>query len=81
MRTLVCIRHLQVGDRHFAHGEELPPQLLPQEAIDLHLDRKELVAYDSDERRSLYRLFSQFSGCSETERLSNEENATLALMD
>jgi hypothetical protein len=77
--TLVVIRHLQVGSQQFGHGSELPPDLLPREAIDLHLDRKQLIEYDSNERRSLYRLLHRFSGCSETERLSNEELAACAL--
>jgi hypothetical protein len=81
VKTLVVIRHLQVGDRRFHHGDELPPDLLPLAAVNLHLDRKELVEYDADERRSLYRLFSSFSGCSETERLSNQELAALALTE
>jgi hypothetical protein len=79
MTTLVVIRSLQVGDRRFAHGEQLPPGLLPKEAIDLHLDRKELVAYDSDERRSLHRLLHHFSGCSESEQLTPEERSALCL--
>jgi hypothetical protein len=79
MRTLIVIRHLQIGDRQFHHGEELPCDLLPQEAIDLHLDRKELAEYSSDERRSLHRILHRFSGCSQTERLSNQELAACAL--
>ena len=79
MRTLIVIRHLQVGDRVFVHGAELPPDLLPREVIDVHLDHKLLIEYDSSERRSLYRLLHHFSGCSETERLSNEELTACAL--
>jgi len=79
MTTLVVIRHLQIGDRVFSHGSELPPDLLPQEAVDLHIDRKELAEFDVCERRSIYRLLHRFSGCSETERLSNEETQQLAL--
>jgi hypothetical protein len=77
--TLVVIRHLQIGDRVFHHGDELPPDALPQEAIDLHLDLKQLVELDANERRSIYRLLHRFSGCSEKERLSNEETAVCAL--
>lgn len=79
MKTLVVIHSLQVGDQQFRHGEELPPDLLPREAIDLHLDRKQLAEYDASERRSLYRLLHYFSGCSEVERLSNQEYAACAL--
>jgi hypothetical protein len=75
--TLVVIRHLQIGDRQFHHGDELPPDLLPQEAVDAHLDRKELD--DSTERRSVYRLLHRFSGCSETERLTTDELIALTL--
>ena len=77
MRTLVLIRHLQVGDRQFYPGDELPPCLLPPQVIDAHLDRKELD--DRSERRSIYRLLHRFSRCSETERLSTEEQAACAL--
>jgi hypothetical protein len=79
MKTLVIIRYLQVGDHIFHHGDELPHGLLPREAIDLHLDRKQLIEYDSAERRSLYRLFHRFSGCTETDRLSTEEGVGCTL--
>lgn len=79
MKTFVVIGHLQVDDRQFNHGEELPPDLLPRETIDVHLDRKELVECDANERRSLYRLLHHFSGCSTKERLSNQEQAALTL--
>ena len=80
MKTLVVLRSLQIGDQLLLHGEELPPDLLPREAIDLHLDRRQLVEFGSIERRSLYRLLHHFSGCSATtERLSAEENASCAL--
>jgi hypothetical protein len=73
MKTLVVLGHLQVGDQLFKHGEELPPDLLPVEAINLHLDHRQLVEYDSNERRSLYRLFAPFSGAKEQEQLAKEE--------
>jgi hypothetical protein len=79
MKTLVVIHHLQVGDQQFLHGAELPPDLLPREAIDLHLDRKQLVEYDANERRSLHRLLHHFSGCSQIERASTDEHAAFAL--
>ena len=79
MRTLIVLRYLQVGDLQFRHGEELPPNLLPQEAVDLHLDRRELVEYDANERRSLYRLLHHFTDCAESERLGNPELAEYAL--
>ena len=79
MKTLVVLGHLQVGDRQFYHGAELPPDLLPREAVDLHLDNKQLIEYDASERRSLYRLLHRFSGCSVSERLSDSELTQLAL--
>jgi hypothetical protein len=79
MKTLVLLRHLQIDDRQLYHGEELPPDLLPPEAIDLHFDKKEIAEYDSAERRSLYRFFHHFTGASEKERLSAEEYAAYAL--
>lgn len=79
MKTLVVVRHLQVGERQFKHGDELPPGLLPSEATDLHLDRKELVEYDSADRRSLHRLFAPFFGCNEHEQLTKEEHQELCL--
>ena len=79
MTTLVVIRHAQVGSRHFAHGEELEPGLIPQEVVDQWLDNKWLIELDSTQRRSLYRLFAPFSGCKEREHLTNEEKEQLCL--
>ena len=79
MKTLVVIRHLQIGERQFHHGEELPPDLLPPEAVDWHVDQKQLIEYDSSERRSLHRLLHRFSGCSEIERMSTVELTACAL--
>jgi hypothetical protein len=75
--TLVVIRHAEIGGCHFHHGDELPVGLLSPEAIDLHLDRKQLVEYDSADRRSLYRLLHYFSGCTEQEQLTKEEKEDL----
>jgi len=75
--TLIVIRHLQIGDRVFHHGDEVPPDLLSRETIDKMLDRKQLD--DCTERRSVYRLLHRFSGCSEKERLGDEEIAACAL--
>ena len=79
MTTLVILRHLQIGNRRLCPGDELPPHLLPAAAIDLHLDRKELVEYDSADRRSLYRLIHVFSDCSQTEPLTPAERNRYAL--
>jgi hypothetical protein len=73
--TLIFVRHGQIGTRHFQHGDELPPNMLPREIIDHWLDERWLA--EAADRRSLYRLFHHFSGCSESEQLSNEERNNL----
>jgi hypothetical protein len=60
--TLVLIGHREINGVQFHHGDELPPNLLPQETVDRWLDVKWLVELDSAERRSLYRIFHRFSG-------------------
>lgn len=77
--TLVVIRHLEVGCQQFGHGEELPPGLLSSEHVNKLVDQKQLAEYDSDERRSLHRLFHRFSGALEPERLTAEETRSYAL--
>jgi hypothetical protein len=79
MTTLIVLRYLQVGDLELHHGEELPPDLLPREAIDLHLDRRQLAEYDAGERRSIYRLLHRFSGCSQSEQLTTKERTEITL--
>jgi hypothetical protein len=81
MTTLVVIRHAQVGERHFLHGEECPPGLIPREVIDHWLDQSWLKEYDSTERRSLYRLLHRFSGCAEREPLSQDELTSYSIGD
>jgi hypothetical protein len=73
MTTLVVIRHLQIDDHAYSHGAELPPDLLPREVVDFHLDRRQLAEYDIADRRSLYRLLHAFSGAKEQEQLSRAE--------
>jgi hypothetical protein len=68
--TLVFIGSRQVDDHQFHHGDEVPPDLLPQETIDQMLDQKVLA--EIPQRRSLYRLFAPFSGCQEREPLDAE---------
>ena len=75
--TLVVIRHLEIDGRSFTHGSELPPDLLTRSEVDKLLDEGKLAEYP--ERRSLYRLLSAFSGCSEKEHLTNDELTTCAL--
>jgi hypothetical protein len=79
MTTLIFIRHGQIGDRQFAHGDELPPGLIPKELQDRWLDQKWLKEYDAAERRSVFRLLHIFSGCNEQEQLSREEKEQLCL--
>jgi hypothetical protein len=75
--TLIFVRHTDFGDRQFQHGDELPPRFLGDEAINKLLDSGRLVEYR--ERRSLYRLLHVFSGCTESEPLTDEEIALFSI--
>jgi hypothetical protein len=75
--TLVVIRHLEIGGRAFSHGSELPPDLLTQDEVEKLLDEGRLAEYA--ERRSLFRLFSVFSGAKEKEPLDRHELTAYAL--
>jgi hypothetical protein len=75
--TLVLIGHREINGQQFQHGDELPPDLLPPEVVDWWLDHKWLEEYP--ERRSLYRIFSVFSGAKEQEQLDDGEMTALAL--
>jgi hypothetical protein len=77
--TLVAIRTLNLGDHVFHHGDEIIPGLLDNETIDKLIDQKRIREYHSADRRSLFRLFSPFSGCDQREQLTHEELDTLAL--
>ena len=79
MTTLVARSHRTIDGKQYPHGSEIPPGMLPDEAVDWMLDNCELEEYDSSERRSLYRLFAHFSACKETESLTQEELNKLAL--
>jgi hypothetical protein len=70
MTTLVVIKHAQIGNRNFQHGEELPPGLLPREVIDQWLDQGWLKEYSQAQRESLYRLFAPFSGIKQSKENS-----------
>ena len=71
MTTLVAIRYVQVGNRQYLHGEELPPGLIPREVIDQWLDQGWLKEYSQAQRESLYRRFAPFSGVKQSkEKLS-----------
>lgn len=69
--TIICVRHLQIGNRQFHSGQEVPPGLLPDDEIAVRLDRHELA--EVRERGAIYRLLHRFSGCSEKERLSSAD--------
>ena len=80
MTTIVnSTRHGQ-RDKRFGHGDEIPPNLLSPEELAARLDNGEAIEYDSRDRRSLYRLFAPFSGCTEQESLTREELNELALL-
>jgi hypothetical protein len=68
--TLVFIGPRMINDQQFFHGDEVPPDLLPQEQIDQMLDQKVLA--EITQRRPLYRLFAPFSGAKEREPLDAE---------
>ena len=79
MITLVAIRHLEIDGHVFSHGAEIVPGLLAKETVDRLIDEKRVKEYDNRDRRSLYRLFSCFSGVSEKEQLEKDELDTLTL--
>jgi hypothetical protein len=70
--TLVLLRHLQIGEKQFPHGSELQPGLLSEKVIAKMIDEKQLVEMDARDRRSIYRLFPEFSGTSEKCELDRE---------
>jgi hypothetical protein len=71
--TLVAMHHLEIEGRVFHHGSEIMPDLIAQETVAKLIDQGGVREYDSRDRRSLYRLFSKFSGCRESEPLTGEE--------
>jgi hypothetical protein len=75
--TLIFVRHHSIGGRLFRHGTELEPDTLSAEQIDRLLD--EHILSDRTQRRSLYRLLHNFSGCKESQPLTNEERNNLCL--
>ncbi len=79
MKTLVIIGHRELNGVTYHHGAEMPPGLLPDELRDWWIDHGWAREYGNAERRSLYRLFSQFSGCTEREQLAKDEIDQLAL--
>ena len=66
--TLVFIKAHYIDGRivHY-FGDEMPPRLFAQEAINRSLDDGVLAEYDESSLPSLYRRFSAFSGCKEQE--------------
>jgi hypothetical protein len=77
--TLIFIRHHELNGRLFHHGSELPPNLLSVEQLDQLLDKG--FVRETPERRSLFRLFAQFSDCTEREALDADELRAYALTD
>jgi hypothetical protein len=75
--ALVVIRHLEINGCVFAHGSELPPDLITQDEADKLLDAGSLCEHP--ERRSLYRLLPAFSGAKETEPLDSDEKTEYTL--
>jgi hypothetical protein len=71
MKTYIVNGHHEISGVQLRHGDEAP-SLIDGEVRDWWLDHRWLIEYDSSERRSLYRLFSAFSGCTETEPLDSE---------
>jgi hypothetical protein len=75
--TLVLINHHEIAGRQFHHGDELPPGFLSQDAVNKLLDLGWLR--EMPDRRSLFRLFHRFSGCSEKQSLEKSEAESYAL--
>jgi hypothetical protein len=67
MTTIVARSHRTIEGKLYHHGDEIPPGLLSDEAINRMLVNREVDEYNSADRRSLYRLFHRFSDCKETE--------------
>lgn len=74
--TLIAIHHLEIEGRVFHHGAEIMPGLIAQKTVDELLDQGRVR---ETEHRSLYRIFSMFSDCAETEPLMPEELNAYAL--
>jgi hypothetical protein len=77
MTTFIFVRHSEIGGRVFTHGSELPPGTLTKEVVNQLIDAGHLKEYQ--DRRSLFRIFHRFAGCSERERLSQDELAAYTL--
>ena len=77
--TLIAIHHLEIEGRVFHHAAEIMPSLISSATLAKLIDQGRVREYDSRDRRSLYRLFSRFSGCEDTEFLSDVERTAYAL--
>ncbi len=75
--TLICISTQEIDGRRFEHGEQIPREAIKGDSLDSLLDNRRVI--EVSERRSLYRLFGQFSGCAEKEELAEHEKAQLCL--
>jgi len=72
MKTYIVHGHHEISGVQLHHGDEAPPSLIDGELRDWWIDHHWLIEYDSSERRSLHRLFPQFSGSSESEPIDSE---------
>jgi hypothetical protein len=77
--TLIAIKHFEIDGYTFHHGCEIMPGLLAKRTVDKLIDSGHVREYDSSERRSLYKLFSPFSGCDEREPLGAEDLTSYGL--
>lgn len=78
MKTLVA-QSTHLFARGFPHGAEVPPGLLSQAEIDRLVDERKLEELDSGVRRSIYRLFPEFSGVALDPAVLDSELARFAL--
>jgi hypothetical protein len=67
MKTIICKGHQELNGVKYSHGAELPSRLLTDALLDDWLDNKLAIEVDDTQRRSLYLLFSPFSGTRQSE--------------
>jgi len=79
--TLIFIHARQIGDRLFRHAEELAPGYLSEQDIALALDHGWLREIHPSERRSLYKIFHSFSGCTKRQPLDPGETDQLTISE
>jgi len=73
MKTLIARGHREFAGQAYHHGSEIPSDAMPPEVVAKWIDWRWCDEMDSADRRSLHRLFPQFSGAvKETEPLDAE---------